>query len=167
MAKIDKILGSISPAYGLVSGKGLFGGLRSISPAMMAIDAVKDKKKRKAGTTTDEDETGETGMKCGGKAKKYAKGGMVKKAGGGAMQGPPASAPTAAASGGFDRNRLGSLNSVTASKSSPGMSVRPSFKKGMPGIKVKGSFAKGGKVSSASSRGDGIAKKGKTKGKMR
>lgn len=70
----------------------------------------------------------------------------MKKAGGGAVQGPPASAPTAAASGGFDRNRLGTLNSVTASREAPGMSVRPSFKKGMPGIKVKGSFAKGGEV---------------------
>jgi hypothetical protein len=161
MAKIDKILGSISPAYGLVSGQGAFANLRKISPLMHMIGETdtKAEKRRKAEKAAaagkaEAPEAGE-GMKRGGK---------VKKAGGGAVQGPPASAPTAAASGGFDRNRLGSLNAPTASKSSPGMSVRPSFKKGMPGIKVKGSFAKGG---SASSRGDGIAKKGKTKGKMR
>lgn len=91
---------------------------------------------------------------------------VVKKAGGGAMQGPPASSASSSSGGGYDRNRLGTLNPVTSSREAPGMSVRPSFKKGMPGIKVKGSFAKGGKVSSASSRGDGIAKKGKTKGRF-
>lgn len=174
MAKIDKILGSISPAYGLVSGQGAFANLRKISPLMHMIGETdtKAEKRRKAEKAAaagkpEAPEAGE-GMKRGGKAKtkKYAKGGMVKKAGGGAMQGPPVSAPTAAASGGFDRNRLGSLNAPTASKASPGMSVRPSFKKGMPGIKVKGSFAKGGKVSSASSRGDGCATKGKTKGRF-
>lgn len=83
MAKIDKILGSVSPLYGIVSGKGLFGGLRGLSPAMMAIDAVKDKKKRKPGEPIDGGASEETGMKRGGKVKKYAKGGSASSRGDG------------------------------------------------------------------------------------
>ena len=76
MAKIDKILGSISPVYGIVSGKGAFGGLRNLSPAMMAIDAIKGKKKDKDKKPGEPPEAGE-GMKRGGKVKKYAKGGST------------------------------------------------------------------------------------------
>jgi hypothetical protein len=47
-----------------------------------------------------------------------------------------------------------------------GMDSRATFKKGMrQGLKDEG-YKKGGKVSSASSRADGIAVKGKTKGTM-
>lgn len=69
MAKIDKILGSISPLYGIASGQGLFG---KTSPLALAIHSDDDKKKRKAG------EDGE-GMKKGGKVKKMAKGGSASK----------------------------------------------------------------------------------------
>jgi hypothetical protein len=47
-----------------------------------------------------------------------------------------------------------------------GMDSRATFKKGMrQGLKDEG-YKKGGKVSSASSRADGIAQRGKTRGKM-
>lgn len=75
MAKIDKILGSISPAYGLISGQGAFSKLRNVSPAFLAIDAMKEKKKGKDGTTTTDTE--EVAMRRGGKAKKYAAGGST------------------------------------------------------------------------------------------
>ena len=87
MAKIDKILGSISPAYGLISGQGAFSKLRNISPAFMAIDAMKEKKKGKDGTTTTDTE--EVAMRRGGKVKKMAKGGSTasKRADGCAVKG--------------------------------------------------------------------------------
>ena len=89
MAKIDKVLGSISPAYGMISGEGMFSPLRMTSPALLAMDAIK-KKKRKDGTTvTAEEEVEETGMKRGGKVKKMAKGGSTasKRADGCAIKG--------------------------------------------------------------------------------
>jgi hypothetical protein len=82
MAKLDKILGSISPAYGLISGQGAFGKLRNISPALMAIDDTEKKKKKRADgtTTTTEEAVEETGMmRKGGKVKKMASGGAASK----------------------------------------------------------------------------------------
>jgi hypothetical protein len=83
MAKLDKILGSISPAYGLISGQGAFGKLRNISPALMAIDDTEKKKKKKRAdgtTTTTEEAVEETGMmRKGGKVKKMASGGAASK----------------------------------------------------------------------------------------
>jgi hypothetical protein len=82
MAKLDKILGSISPAYGLISGEGAFGKLRNISPALMAIDDTEKKKKKRADgtTTTTEEAVEETGMmRKGGKVKKMASGGSASK----------------------------------------------------------------------------------------
>lgn len=86
MAKIDKILGSISPAYGMISGQGVFSKLRNLSPAYMAIDSV-TKKKKKDGTTATETE--EVAMRRGGKVKKMAKGGSTasKRADGCAIKG--------------------------------------------------------------------------------
>jgi hypothetical protein len=79
MAKLDKILGSISPAYGMVSGQGAFSPLRMMSPALMAVDAIKKKKRRDGTTTTTEEAVEETGMKRGGKVKKMASGGSASK----------------------------------------------------------------------------------------
>jgi hypothetical protein len=76
MAKVDKILGSISPAYGMISGQGAFSPLKYMSPAMMAVGTMK-KKKGKDGTTTTTEEVEETGMRHGGKVKKMAKGGST------------------------------------------------------------------------------------------
>lgn len=74
---IKKVLGSISPLYGIATGKGLFG---KISPLAQVIHGDKDdKKKRKPGEPP---EAGE-GMKKGGKVKKYAKGGSVSSRGDG------------------------------------------------------------------------------------
>ena len=89
--------------------------------------------------------------------------GVVKKSRGGGVQGPPASAPAAPSGGGYDRNRLPVLGAPpTAQRTAPGVSIAPSLRGGMPGFKLKKSFAGGGKVTS----GDGICKKGHTKGKM-
>jgi len=82
MAKLDKILGSISPAYGLISGEGAFGKLRNMSPALLAIDDTEKKKKKRADgtTTTTEEAVEETGMmRKGGKVKKMASGGAASK----------------------------------------------------------------------------------------
>jgi hypothetical protein len=83
MAKIDKILGSISPLYGAVSGNGLFGnamagfqdatGMGGILP----IIAAEQRRKRREGDA--EKGTEETGMRRGGKVKKMAKGGSASK----------------------------------------------------------------------------------------
>ena len=78
MAKIDKILGSISPLYGMASGEGLFSNLRKISPAMQLAgegDTAADKRRR-----MEEEETKKKqapGMKHGGAVKKMAKGGST------------------------------------------------------------------------------------------
>jgi hypothetical protein len=79
-------LGDISPFAGAVSGKGLFGGLRKVTPAMMVIDAMRDKKKKPAGAggrpmaeevmVAEEAPAGAT-MRKGGKVKKMAKGGST------------------------------------------------------------------------------------------
>ena len=88
--------------------------------------------------------------------------GVVKKSRGGGVQGPPASAPAAPSGGGYDRNRLPVLGPAPGPRTSSGVSIAPSLRGGMPGFKLKKSFAKGGNVT----RGDGICKKGHTKGKM-
>jgi hypothetical protein len=78
MAKIDKILGSISPLYGMASGEGLFSNIRKISPFMHTIgegDTAADKRRR-----MEEEETKKKqapGMKHGGAVKKMAKGGST------------------------------------------------------------------------------------------
>ena len=80
MAKIDKILGSISPLYGMASGEGLFSNMRKISPFMHSIgegDTAADKRRR-----MEEEETKKKqapGMKHGGTVKKMAKGGTASK----------------------------------------------------------------------------------------
>jgi hypothetical protein len=76
---IGKILGSISPLAGAVTGEGLFGGLRKVTPAMMLIDSMKDKKKQDAtrsGSMVGRNENVKE-YKKGGKAKKMAKGGST------------------------------------------------------------------------------------------
>jgi hypothetical protein len=77
MAKIDKILGSISPLYGMASGEGLFSNIRKISPFMHAIgegDTAADKRRR---MEEEEKKKQAPGMKHGGAVKKMAKGGST------------------------------------------------------------------------------------------
>ena len=77
----SKILGSLSPVYGLMSGKGAFGkladsGLGGIIPTALAQQR---RRKRKDGTEmTPEEEAAmaEAGMKKGGKVKSFRDGGI-------------------------------------------------------------------------------------------
>jgi hypothetical protein len=90
MAKIDKILGSISPMYGAVSGQGLFGNaLGGLGDALgptaglMPLLAREQRKKLRAGraedAAKDAEEASAGGMKRGGAIKKMAKGGTASK----------------------------------------------------------------------------------------
>ena len=89
MAKIDKILGSVSPLYGLVSGQGAFSNLRKISPMMHAIGETdtKAEKRRKRKEAGESDTSAEPTMRKGGKVKKMAKGGKVTRGDGCAKRG--------------------------------------------------------------------------------
>lgn len=87
---IGKVLGSISPLYGAVTGRGLFGnalagfqdatGMGGILP-IIASEQRKKRRERRERLENEAPEAGE-GMKRGGKAKakKYAKGGKVSSA---------------------------------------------------------------------------------------
>jgi len=91
MAKIDKILGSISPLYGAVSGQGLFGSIQNaLGPAAgilsQATRARREGNAAKRNRAAWDEENGfapaagaGSGMKRGGKVKKYAKGGSASK----------------------------------------------------------------------------------------
>lgn len=95
---IGKVLGSISPLYGALSGRGLFGnamaGLHDATGmgGILPILASEQRKKRRERREGEAPEPGE-GMKRGGKAKaktkKYAKGGSTasKRADGCAVKG--------------------------------------------------------------------------------
>jgi hypothetical protein len=87
MAKIDKILGSISPVAGAVTGEGLFGkglskladsGLGMLLPMSYLAKSQRDKTKKK--TDTGEEVESDEGMRKGGRVKKMAKGGSVSSA---------------------------------------------------------------------------------------
>ena len=95
MAKIDKVLGSISPLYGAISGKGLFGkGLVAVGDALgpvagimpMAASQLEKRRERKRRGEAEIPEAGE-GMRKGGKVKKMAKGGKVTRGDGIAKRG--------------------------------------------------------------------------------
>jgi hypothetical protein len=76
-----KLLGSLSPAYGMLSGEGAFGkladsGFGGIIPTLIS----QHRRKKKDGTAMSPQEeamTASGGMKKGGKVKKYAKGGSI------------------------------------------------------------------------------------------
>ena len=77
-------IGDISPLAGAITGEGMFGGIRAMSPVMMAIDAIKDKKKERAAATAAEEVKAaeaeaqkKPGMKRGGAVKKMANGGST------------------------------------------------------------------------------------------
>lgn len=96
MAKIDKILGSISPMYGAVSGQGMFGNaLAGLGTALgptaglMPLLAREQRKKLRSGRAEDAKKVAEEeavekaaiaargGLKHGGAVKKMAKGGKL------------------------------------------------------------------------------------------
>ena len=68
MAKGGDVLGTLSPAYGIATGRGLFGklGEMGLSPAGMMADASRDKKKKGEETRAP---LGAKGMKQGGKVR--------------------------------------------------------------------------------------------------
>lgn len=72
MGKLGKVLGSVSPLYGVISGEGFFG---KTSPLARIIHSDSNKRKRGPGEPPEEGE----GMKRGGKVKKMAKGGAASK----------------------------------------------------------------------------------------
>lgn len=82
MAKIDKILGSISPLYGAISGQGLMGNalgglgdaLGPMSGVLPAIASEQRKSLRKRRTASEDSE----GMKRGGSVSKRADGCVTK-----------------------------------------------------------------------------------------
>jgi len=85
-SSVDKILGSISPLYGAISGQGLFGNaLAGFQDAtkmggVLPIIASEQRKKRRANEAARlAKDSEDTGMKRGGKVKKMAKGGSVSK----------------------------------------------------------------------------------------
>lgn len=113
MAKIDKILGSVSPLYGAVSGQGLYGkGFDALGAQAGLAGVLASEKRRKRKADGTEDST--PAMRKGGEVKSIKD--AVHK---------------------HERN----------------------MHKGKPLTKM----AKGG----AAKRADGIAKKGRTKGRMR
>ena len=90
-----KLLGSISPLAGAISGKGMFGrafgkGLKNVSPAMAMFDALKKKKKGSAAPAADAAPQAGAGMGANqmqGMAKMYGGGAMKKKRDGIAVKG--------------------------------------------------------------------------------
>jgi hypothetical protein len=76
-----KLLGSLSPAYGMMSGEGAFGkladsGLGGVIPTLISQNRRK-KKDGAAMSPQEEAMAASGGMKKGGKVKKYAKGGSI------------------------------------------------------------------------------------------
>jgi hypothetical protein len=84
---VKKVLGSLSPLYGIATGQGLIGkladsGMLGLGPAMIGSN----RRKKADGTEVTPQEEA-AGMKKGGKVRKYAKGGYVKAADGIAKKG--------------------------------------------------------------------------------
>ena len=73
---IKNILGSLSPAYGAISGEGVFGklvdsGVGGVLPQLLSEERKKEERDKEEARLA-------KGMKKGGKVKKMAKGGAVK-----------------------------------------------------------------------------------------
>ena len=174
MAKLDKILGSISPMYGAVSGQGLFGNaLAGIGTALgptaglMPLLAREQRKKLRSGRAEDakkaaEEEAAEKaaiaargGLKHGGAVKKMAKGGMP------SIEESIKSGNRVSRQVGEETKRM--MPPKKRTMPSPGESVksgnRIARQEGAEMRKMR--MAKGGVT-----RADGCAVRGKTKGKM-
>jgi hypothetical protein len=143
-------LGDLSPVYGALKGEGMFGDLlgkksENEAEAQKAMQAAKEKKaadeQALAEANAQEWAKRQTGMKKGGMTKKMADGGKVPQ----------------------------DIDGASATRS-PKKGEKPTYEEPGSGIRVDGkplNKAKGGMIgSSASRRADGIATKGKTRGKM-
>lgn len=90
MSKEKDLMGSLSPAYGMMSGQGAFGkladsGLGGIIPSLMAQrrrkkDGTEMTAAEEAAASPKEEESSSTAMRKGGKVKKYKSGGTVSSA---------------------------------------------------------------------------------------
>ena len=80
---MKEVMGTLSPLYGMTSGKGLFGSAVGLLPAL-AKD-MRDKKKRDAAgrevpmTPQEQAQAAATSMNKGGKVTKYGAGGSASK----------------------------------------------------------------------------------------
>ena len=183
MAKIDKILGSISPLYGMASGEGLFSNMRKISPLMHLIGegstnaekrrrAAQGDKKAAEEIAVEEATAASSGdtkqapaMKRGGEVKKMAAGGPVKKT---PMSGDSVDSGNRMSKMEADERRF--MDMMDKKKKTP--SARAAVDSGNRMSRLEGAemrkmgmknYAKGGSVSS---RADGCAVRGKTRGKI-
>ena len=163
MAKIDKILGSISPLYGMASGEGLFSNMRKISPFMHAIgesDTAADKRRRMKEEEEEKKKQASSAkqapsLKHGGAVKKMANGGMP------SIEESLKSGNRVSEQVGKETKRM--MPPKKRTMPSPGESVksgnRIARQEGAEMRKMR--MAKGGVT-----RADGCAVRGKTKGKM-
>ena len=184
MAKIDEILGSISPLYGAISGQGLIGnalgGLgEALGPTagLGTMLAREQRKKLRANRATDAKKAAEEavtddaiaargGMRRGGAVKKMAGGGATKKM---PMPGDSVASGNRMSKMEADERRF--MDSQKPKKKTM-PSDREAADSGNRMSRLEGAemrkmgmkkYAKGGSVSS---RADGCAVRGKTRGKI-
>jgi hypothetical protein len=119
---------------------------------------LKDEKARVVREIKNKKAGGKVGYKAGGKVKKMNMGGMADKEGRAMAAGRLASSPAMMSDA---RGRA----MVAGGAVKKAAKMKAKGKKMMMGGKVK-AYKKGGSVSSASKRADGIAKRGRTKGRM-
>ena len=142
--KEKDLLGTMSPAYGISTGHGGFGqladsGIGGLIPTMMA----KDRRKKKDGTEMTETEAAASpAMKKGGPVSPNKK--------------------TLAKTGFYDKGTTKSEREKIVSK----VTTTPQRVKMVEKMLSAKKMKSGGTASSASKRADGIAMKGKTKGRM-
>ena len=140
-------LGDTSPLAAAVTGEGFASNFGTL-PYMHAREKKKEEEERKK----------QSGMKKGGKVNKYAKGGDVQSESSKLDQ--KNAAMDKEQEEGFKRYQAEQAKEAKANADS--RKSMPFFNFGKPEKKAKGGAIK----SSASSRGDGIATKGKTRGRI-
>jgi hypothetical protein len=142
--KEKDLMGTMSPAYGMMTGHGAFGqmadsGLGGVIPTMLS----QERKKKKDGTPMTEAEAAASpAMKKGGSVSPNKK--MLAK------------------SGFYDKDTTKSEREKIVNK----VTTKPQRVKMVEKMLSTKKMKSGGTVSPASKRADGIAMKGKTKGRM-
>jgi hypothetical protein len=144
-------IGDVSPVGAAITGEG-FASNFGLLPAMHARDKKKEKEAEEA------ERKKQSGMKKGGKVDKYAKGGDVQSESSKLDQ--KNAEMDKAQEEGYKRYQAEQAKEAKANADS--RKSMPSFNFGKPEKKAKGGAIK----SSASSRADGCAQRGKTKGRM-
>lgn len=144
-------IGDVSPVGAAITGEGFASNLGTLS--YMNADRVKKEKEAE-----EAERKKQSGMKKGGKVNKYAKGGDVQSESSKLDQ--KNAEMDKAQEEGYKRYQAEQAKEAKANADS--RKSMPSFGFGKPEKKAKGGAIK----SSASSRGDGIATKGKTRGRI-